>query len=294
MSATLFDLTYWTARELPRSAVKEGTATGGSVSTLVDTNDRKEADHYWRGGTIWVLRDSAGAGAAPEKEYGIVSAFANSTSTLTLRSAVTAAIASGDTYAVCRKRFPLPTLIQKINQALIDMGPMPITNITTITTATDQSEYSLPIAANLDLREVWMQTNLNDTNDYMWQRRYDWYKYASATGTADILTFQAPIPVGYLCKLVYMDHHPRLNVYSDKLSEHVSPERVIYKAAAMVLTDRNINGDYNGDIARLEARALDAARMHPIDIPLASPKYLIAQRNSELNYEDEPNKVYLR
>ena len=62
MTYTLANLTYRTAREL--DIVYEGTATGGSDTTLIDTNQLDQANDYWNDGTVWILEDAGGAGAA--------------------------------------------------------------------------------------------------------------------------------------------------------------------------------------------------------------------------------------
>ena len=60
---------------------------------------------------------------------------------------------------------------------------------TTITIALDQTEYNLPAVANLDLLEVWIQTDTTDeTDDNQWVKLYNWRIHYSATGTADTVT----------------------------------------------------------------------------------------------------------
>ena len=51
MTYTLGELTYRAAREI--EDVREGVATGGSTTTIVDSNNRTEHDDYWNGGTAW-------------------------------------------------------------------------------------------------------------------------------------------------------------------------------------------------------------------------------------------------
>lgn len=228
MTYTLADLTYQLAIEL--GIVEEGVATGGSVSTIIDTNDRDEEEHYWVGGTAWILKDAAGAGAAPEGEYSAVSGYSQSAQTVTLRDNATAAVASGDVYALAKKRFPLSILIQSVNRALRDLGTIPVTD-TSLTTATQKTEYTLPIAANLDLRQVWLQT-YNDSDDNQWIELYNWEIERSATGSADKLIFDTQPDFPYTLKLIYMDNHPKMHDYDDKLSETVHWERIIYRAAA--------------------------------------------------------------
>jgi hypothetical protein len=114
MAKTLFDLTLELARIL--GTVREGVATGGSTTTIVDTVARTEDDDAFNGGTAWITYDAGGAGAAPQGEYQIVSDFTASSDTITT-AAFSAAIASGDRYAVAGLRYPLDLLIQKINES---------------------------------------------------------------------------------------------------------------------------------------------------------------------------------
>lgn len=306
MANTLAEATYRLAREL--GIVTEGIATGGSVTTLIDTNDLTQVDDYWNGASLWVLRDSAEAAAAPEGEFAIVSDFVASTDTLSLRNvaagtgdALTAAAAAGDRYALGKKRYPLHTLISKVNQALIEMGTMPITDTTTIDTASAQTEYSLPIAANMDLREVWLQTITGDANDNRWQPIHNWTIQKSATGTADLLMLPMQYPTTRDVKLVYMDTHPALDDHGDKISEHVHLSRVVMEATVLCLLwrkqkvgagDPTLNEQLNfylgpevGGLSKV-----DKVRIrYPIRTPMAHRRFLVVgQRVAEDEFYTPP------
>ena len=133
MSYNLFDLTLRVARAL--NAVEEGIATSGDTTSLIDSNNLTQDDDFWNGGTAWIIQDSAGAGAAPEGEYSIINDFANATGDATLRSTLSAGIASGDRYAIADNEYPLNDIISQINAALDDMGPVVFTDTTSITIA---------------------------------------------------------------------------------------------------------------------------------------------------------------
>lgn len=225
MSKTLFDLTYQLARLL--GSVAEGMATGGSTNTIIDIVERTEADDFWNGGTAWITYDAGGAGAAPQNEYSYISDFVQSTGVVTLRTTLTAAVAANDRYALGGLRFPLQLLIQKINEAL--GGVIEVTDISTITTVADQTEYSLPSGV-VQLKQVWIQTN-DDTDDNNWQQLYDWDVQKSATGTADKLVFSRGLPAGWLVKLVYLGYHNALRAATDKLDDSIHVNKVIYNAA---------------------------------------------------------------
>ena len=417
MSETLATATYRLAREL--GIVVEGVATGGSATTLIDTNDLTQADDYWNSASLWILRDAAEGGAAPEGQFAIVSDFTASSDTLTLRNAsvelvtngafstdtdwtkgtgwtiagglgvkaagtgsdleqdisvtegstytviftvsgwtagsivakvagtsgtsrgsnatftedivagsgatprfeltadatfdgdvdnvsvrpaaLTVAVASGDRYALGKKRYPLHILIQKMNQALTEMGTIPITDITTIDTASAQTEYSLPIAANTDLREVWFQTITGDSNDNRWRKMHDWYVQRSATGTADLLMLPVQYPAPRDIKIVYMDVHPSLDDHDDKISEHVHISRVVMEAIVLALMWRKQKvgaGDpslteqlnfYTAPQSDGLSRLDKARRQYPIRVPQAHRRFLVmGQRGAEDEFYTPP------
>jgi len=190
---------------------------------------------------------------------------------------------------------PLNIIIQKINQALTDLGPMPYTDTSSITIAANQTEYSLPIAANRDLRQVWLQMEKDDADDNLWIEIFNWEVEKSATGTADTLILPAQYATGYDLKLVYVAVHPDLFVSTSQLSEHVPIERVVYAAALgcwMWRKQRNRTREFDDDIERYEAKAEQMRMNYPIKAP-SKPGRLMIVGDERLNYEDEPNKVYL-
>jgi hypothetical protein len=282
---TLGQLTYRVAREV--TEVLEGTATGGNTTTIVDNPIRDEPDDYWNSGTAWILRDAGGAGAAPEGEFSVISDHVASTWTMTLRSTLTAAVASGDRYAVCRKAGDEPWLdiiIQKINGALLDLGPVPYTDTTSITTAANQTEYSLPIAANQDLRQVWIQNRLSDTNDNQWTRYHDYYIQASAVGSSDLLVFNAQPDSGYAVKLIYVATHPEMYTAASQLSEHVNEKLVIYPAVRdCFLWWKQYTGfdKWDDQIARWEERVEMVKLEGRTILPSRTNKMLIIPRRGD-------------
>jgi hypothetical protein len=223
--ANLFDLTYQLAVSL--GVVNEGTATGGSTTTLIDTVELTQADDFWNLGTVWVTYDAAGAGAAPQGEYSVVSDFTASSDTATLRSTLTAAIAAGDRYAIGRPRYPLSLLTSKINEVLRQI-PIQKDDITTVTIAAEQTEYSLP-ADVWDLKEVWVQSS-DDTNDTQPERIYDWTVKKSATGTANVLMLGRQFDTDTLLHLKYLTDHQVLRASTDKLDTTIHVNRVVYNA----------------------------------------------------------------
>jgi hypothetical protein len=223
--ANLFDLTYQLAVSL--GVVNEGTATGGSTTSLIDTVELTQADDFWNLGTVWVTYDAAGAGAAPQGEYSVVSDFASSSDTATLRSTLTAAIAVNDRYAIARPRYPLSLLTSRINEVLRQI-PIQKDDTSTVAIAADQTEYSLP-ADVWDLKEVWVQSS-DDTNDTQPERIYDWTVKKSATGTANVLMLGRQFTADTLLHLKYLTDHQTLRAATDKLDTTIHVNRVVYNA----------------------------------------------------------------
>ena len=293
MTYTLFDLTYRVAREL--GLTQEGVATGGSATTLIDTVMREEADDLWNKGTLWVLRDAGGAGAAPEKEYATVSDFVQATSTLTI-SAVTAAIAGGDRYALAMKQVPLHIIIQKINQAIQDLGPVPYADITSITTADDQTEYSLPVAAKRDLLQVRIQTVDDDANDNRWIEVPGGWEVQQADPGAQPRLIIQQFTSGYDLKLVYLANHPALEVATATLSEYIPVERIVIPAVLACLEYRKMRTgwkQWDDEIRVYQERAAEVKLRRRVLRPQRDRRYMYTGNQVISINDDEPDKVYL-
>jgi hypothetical protein len=272
MAKTLFNLTHQLAVAL--GAIAEGTATGGSTTTLVDTVELTQDDDFWNGGTVWVTYDAAGAGAAPQGEYSVVTDFTASNDTATLRSTLTAAIASGDRYAIARTRFPLHILIQKVNEALVGVKIEKV-DTSTITIASSQTEYSLPSDV-LELREVWISTN-DDTDDNRWERIYDFHVLKSATGTANKIAFGRGFSADTSVRLVYTAYHATLVLPSDKLDDTIHINRVVYNAAVGCLLWRKARvGESDSTVNELlnyfQNLSAQMNAEHEVDIPRKAAK----------------------
>ena len=286
MTDTLFDATLEVAREL--DITKEGYATSGEDGppiTLIDTIDRTEPDDYWNGGTCWLTYDSAGAGAAPTGSFSTIATWDFDLNKATMRIApheiLSATPASGDGYAFGKRRYPLSRLITAVNYALNDLGDIPISDISTITTAANQTEYDLPQAASTDLRKVYIQTNIpTDTNDYKWMEIHNWKVHKSATGSVDKLITPAQYDAGRLIKIVYVDTHANLRAATDEIDDIVHLDRVVMSATLWALnwyrgktfSNRRALLD---KIERYEKKVAEAEITHPIDYPMRTGDIMI-------------------
>jgi len=130
-------------------------------------------------------------------------------------------------------RYPLHLLIQKTNEVLRTI-PIQKDDITTVTIAASQTEYSLP-ADVWELKQVWLQRNTDDSNDNDFSRIYDYHIKKAATGTANVLMLDRQFDTDVILKLVYLTDHQVLRVATDKLDDTIHINRVLYDAAVRCL-----------------------------------------------------------
>lgn len=281
-------------------AFEEFIATGGSTTTVVngkiaDRADRPE-DNYSIDYTAVVVRDSAGASAAPEGEMQRINAFNSSTYTHTVDTAFTSAVASGDYIAIANSDIPLREMYRAINNALRKMGEIPLPD-TSLTSAANQTEYTLPVALKReDLLRVEYQGNTDDSDDNQWEHVQNWDIIPSAPGaTATLIIPQ--IASGRTIRLVYRGVHPTITTFSSTISEYLHPALLIPAVTKMAL--RWYNGTTGGGENYWLERENEAAqeyedmlRKHPIWSPKLSPKYSVFDLRPSLQRRRDGDSYY--
>lgn len=147
MAESLAALRAALAREI--GLLISGTATGGSTSTIVDTNRLAEYDELGalRRTLAYIRTDAGGAGAAPEGESRFVTAYSGQTKTITVAPVFSAAPAAGDTYEIYLAPLEIATWNQAINLAIREAWPQVYGREISDVTATGSDSYSLPNTA---------------------------------------------------------------------------------------------------------------------------------------------------
>lgn len=129
-----------TRAEVSRRAQEflQGTATGGSTSTVIDVNGLTSPDNYWDESVILI---TSGTNNGLQRR---VQSFTASTSTLTVYSAFTGAVASGSSYELYR-RFTPGDIDVAINRALNIAAPDFREKVRAVATATMNTlQYGFP------------------------------------------------------------------------------------------------------------------------------------------------------
>ncbi|MBW8012501.1 MAG: hypothetical protein FVQ83_14895 [Chloroflexi bacterium] len=206
------------------------TATGGSTTTAVDSKLQGQyGDDDWKDGALFVIRDAAGAGAAPEGEFSRISAYDDdgSDGTFTIDS-LTAAIASGDTFGFVNAYYPLHSMIELVNAALRALGDIALVDTTTLDTESSKTEYAAAVAwKRRRPLAVDIQGKTGDGNDNRWVRVYDWDFVPAAPGSTGLIIFKSQPTSSRDIRVWYKDAHPRLSDYDDVVSETITPELAV-------------------------------------------------------------------
>lgn len=201
--------------------VAEGTATGGSTTTLVDTA-RWEPDDYFTTGTIWFLSGTQVGKSA------VVTGWNGTTKTFSFLTPG-GAIVAGVLYAVAPRDFPRYILQQGINAALNQIGS-PIEINEALLTVSGQERYTLPTGVQ-NIQRV--QVNTRASEPYYPMVHQQWEELEGK------LVFYADPPqsTDYVIRLFYtpwLDAQP-VDADSDTVAVEVAPERLAWQAAVHCL-----------------------------------------------------------
>lgn len=267
-------------------------ATGGSATTFVAGTSttgfgaiepNPDLDTF-KNYLAVVVRDAAGAGASPEGKWGIVTAYNDATWTGTIPT-VTDAIASGDTIMLAKQdKFPVAQIMWSINRGLESLGDLPLNADVSLTTASGQTEYAIPVSVKRGLKQVWVQGITNDTDNNQWMPINDRRNELTGAGTASIL-YLPPLPTGHLIKLVYDGSHAYVSSYSSAINEYVHPS-VVTCASIIKLLEWFNNQDGNQDpdsyflrkeMEYKQQKLPDLLSKYPIERELENVKFFTKQ-----------------
>ncbi len=216
-------------------------ATGGTTTTVVDSIlINQSRDNVWKEGTLFIVRDAAGASALPEGQFQRVSAYANSTGTFTVDTAFTTAPAAGDLYGVASAYYPLQQVVRAVNEALTDMGDVDLVDTATLDVDSTKTEYTAAVAwKRARPYRIDVQT-FTGTADSQWQKYEDWEWVPAAAGSTGVIIFPDYLyPTGYGIRVWYRDKHPAVNDYSDAIHETFDPETIKIAAKVKALEWQN-------------------------------------------------------
>lgn len=195
---------------------QEGTATGGSTTTLLDTS-RTEPDDHFNGGTIWFISGNNANKSA------VITDWAIGTGTFTFATQ-TGACAASNLYACASKDYPRWLLYQSINKALQSIGDI-LDRDTSLVTVEDQSDYTLPSGV-YNVKRV--EIALDSDAPYRWQIQRNWREIE---GKIVFDPGHEPLADDYTIRLTYMAPHSAIDDDTDTISDYIHKELLVWAAA---------------------------------------------------------------
>ena len=238
------------------------TATGGAATTLIDTTRSEPSDHFNQG-TLWPLSGTHSGKSVVVTDYDATT-FAFTFPTLTN------AIASGVLYAAGAADYPKWALIDAINQALYEIGPLPAID-TSLATVADQEDYTLPTGV-YNIKKVELAGN--STSPYGYIEHFGWHEI---DGKIRFLPGRAPADASYGLRLTYMlNEVTELSADTDIISDYIHRDVLVWMAAVHAHRRRiqRSKGDEPTVTTLLNeaiARAEQAKRLHPMPKVSRSP-----------------------
>jgi len=261
--STLFEVSLALADRL--GVLRYSTATGGSTSTVVDTT-RTEGVNEFDGGTIWIITDAGGLGAAPEGEFARISSWTLTTHTFAI-SAITA-VGAGDRYGFTAARYPLDVLVNAINSEIRKYKVVRYDS-TSLDVVNAQSEYDLPDGIySHNLIGVYEAT-VDDADDNRWTP-LNFHVLDSAT--QPLLVIDSPAGVGNDIMLEYLAFHEPVYDCDDVIDDMIPLERILPAAAANceLIRMRTYSSESKLDVDMLQfyrQEAREAEMRYPIRYP---------------------------
>lgn len=258
---TLIGAMLETARLM--GVVTEGTATGGSTTTLVDTG----LDHpagYFEGGTLWAL--SGNNSGLCQK----VTSFMEGT--LTFGTTLSTPIASGDNYAVATPEFPKYKLKQAVLHVL-RFSPILKTDDTTVVTA-DTEEYALPTGVS-NIKRI--EAAAESSAPYNFVPLYSWRER-----NGKVIFNPAPSNTGNILRIWYEGAHGEI-AESGTILDSVDINWLKWSAAAFLYRDSitrikkddPVRVDLLNEAKLMEETAIRTARRFQLQTMPSDPKIAI-------------------
>ncbi len=205
-------------------SLRNSLATGGSTTTLIDSL-MVEPDQFFNNGTLFFL-----SGVLIGKSV-VITDWDETTKTF-LFATQTNAVAAGVRYAVAESRYPREAMVQAINQALGELGPLLQRN-EALLTVVDQAEYTLPAGVS-DVKRV--QFANETTAPYQWEAPHHWWMEWNGKLIFD--ESHLPDENDLLIRVWYEAKHADVYLDADVISDAIHINRLAWTAAWLAALNR--------------------------------------------------------
>lgn len=168
-----------------------GTATGGSVTTIVDTTRLIQADSYWNG--LWAFVITTTDSSAPQGEAQKVYSFTNSSNTLTVELPFSAAVGAGDTYGVAVfSNARIDNIIAGVLKEFSDYRPLQFSEDLAVTVNEKRFEPTSAAAIRYVSKIEYYDPGVEETEyEFIWNKNTRKVEFKSAFTAARTLKIYA-------------------------------------------------------------------------------------------------------
>lgn len=268
--ATLASATLDLARILGN--VVENAATGGSTTTLIDTNFPRISppDDTYNRGTIWFISCTQ---TALNGTTAIITDWAQSTYTVTFAT-LSKTITAADTYALMDRDYPRDVLRRSVNQALATLGGLTdeYENASLVTVA-NQMAYTLP-AGVYNVKRVDVANSTTSPYDYVTN-----YHWTEVDGKIIFDVGHEYSTAGYQIRLFYHVQPTEVTTDAGSISSYYHPDLVKWVAATFALQWKMGHNSLIDNVPIIQSRLAYATQMaelmkqrHPIRNMSRDPK----------------------
>jgi hypothetical protein len=182
-------------------------------------------------------------------------------------------------------------MILAANRAFKEFGVVPAVPDTSLTTASNQTEYALPVAVKRGIIQyVAYQGQADDANDNQWIE-VNWKVEPGTYGSTGLL-YLPQLEAGRTIKIVYDGVHPELTAYNSEIAETIPDafaKLAVVKSVLRWYVGNNEGGDpfwlsrYNEAI--VDYQAAEMKWRSYIDKPRKAGKYKVFGTSSVSKYD---------
>jgi hypothetical protein len=206
----------------------EGTATGGTLTTLLDTT-RTEADDHFNNGTIW-FRSGTASGASR-----VITDYAQSGGVFTFSTTGMSSGYVGILYSAAAEDYPRWLLVQAINEAMREMFVETRTVALTVKVAlADSTEFTLPTGV-YNVKKVEISSAIVDPYGYI--PSYHWNEVSGKI----VFDYGFEPEEGVYLRITYHPAPTALTTDTDTINSTIPINTLIWHAAVYALRWKIIN-----------------------------------------------------
>lgn len=233
----------------------EGTATGGSTSTVIDLSLNKNLKpNAVLNGLVFITHDAAGLGNAPEDQWAKISSYDRPNRKFNLSTTLTQAVVAGDKYAYVLPHNRLEEAVRRVNQGIraeCERGYIPLKDDSLVA---EQGKYVYDVLVDwarggMPIKIEYLLVGTDNDPFPIDVPRGLWDYIPALPGSFGQIKFNMQIPAGRTIRVWYRALHPEMHDYDDVLLEGIHPELAKWAAVVQIYSTKKDEEDADKNLA---------------------------------------------